>query len=57
MKHNLTKHIDRIRTRHALNGTPYPDNPKGLPYNNDGVLIEPSHNSKKAKVNSRFNNI
>lgn len=47
MKHNLTKHRDRVRTRHALNGTPYPDNPKGLPYNNDGLLIEPSHSRKK----------
>lgn len=41
MKHNLPKHTERIRTRHTLNGTPYPDNPKGLPYNNYGVLVEP----------------
>lgn len=46
MKHNLPKHTERIRTRHALNGMPYPDNPKGLPYNNDGVLIEVSPERK-----------
>lgn len=51
MSKTLPTHAQRVEYRARINGTPYPDNPNGWYYDNDGNLVPP--NTMPNKITDR----
>lgn len=53
MKPTTPTHTQRVAARHAINGQPYADNPRGLPTDNQGRLIAWSTPTLKTRITLR----